>query len=78
LEEIKWVANKNTQLAEKAAVDFLSEQEIIKALTFHQSFPEYARTPLHSLPELAKYLGVKGVYLKDESYRFGTGNREQK
>jgi diaminopropionate ammonia-lyase len=71
LENIKWVANKNIQHAEKTAVDFLSEQEIVKALTFHQSFPEYARTPLHSLPELAKYLGVKGVYLKDESYRFG-------
>lgn len=42
-----------------------------KAVGFHQSFPEYTVTPLVSLHNIAKALGVKQVYIKDESYRFG-------
>ena len=38
---------------------------------FHKSLPNYAPTPLVSLPELATELGIKGVYVKDESNRFG-------
>ncbi len=38
---------------------------------FHASFPEYAVTPLAVLSGLAKELGLGGVYVKDESYRFG-------
>ena len=38
---------------------------------FHRSFPEYAVTPLVSLAALAEELGVGGIYVKDESYRFG-------
>ena len=39
--------------------------------TFHQSFPEYRPTPLVHLSELSKQLNVKGIFVKDESYRFG-------
>ena len=42
-----------------------------KARNFHQSFPEYAPTLLVSLSSLAEFLGVKSIYVKDESYRFG-------
>lgn len=42
-----------------------------KAIAFHKSFPEYAVTPLANLKNLAAYLGVKSIYVKDESYRFG-------
>ncbi len=38
---------------------------------FHASFPEYSVTPLANLSGLAKELGLGGVYVKDESYRFG-------
>ena len=38
---------------------------------FHASFPEYSVTPLADLSGLAKELGLGGVYVKDESYRFG-------
>ena len=38
---------------------------------FHRSFPGYAVTPLVSLAALAEELGVGGIYVKDESYRFG-------
>lgn len=38
---------------------------------FHQSFPDYAPTPLIELPDLAKELGVRSIFVKDESCRFG-------
>lgn len=39
--------------------------------SFHQSMKEYSVTPLVSLKQLAARMGVKGLYVKDESYRFG-------
>ncbi|KAF2101560.1 tryptophan synthase beta subunit-like PLP-dependent enzyme [Rhizodiscina lignyota] len=38
---------------------------------FHKQLPDYAETTLHSLPGLAKELGVAYVLMKDESDRFG-------
>ncbi len=38
---------------------------------FHKSFAEYAVTPLVSLEHLAKSIGLTGLFVKDESYRFG-------
>ena len=38
---------------------------------FHRSLPGYRPTPLVSLPCLASKLGVRGIYVKDESARFG-------
>lgn len=34
-------------------------------------FPGFAPTPARSLPTLAAELGCKGVYVKDESSRYG-------
>jgi diaminopropionate ammonia-lyase len=42
-----------------------------KVRSFHRSFPEYRETPLHSLKALASSLGLAGLFLKDESFRFG-------
>lgn len=42
-----------------------------KAREFHRSFPEYEETPLVGLKHLAELFRVSGVYIKDESYRFG-------
>ena len=50
------------------ALEF-SKAEKIQA--FHKSFPMYEETPLAKLQEYAKVVGVKSVYVKDESYRFG-------
>ncbi len=41
------------------------------ALRFHRSLPMYERTRLVSLRTAAAGLGVKAIYLKDESTRFG-------
>ncbi|MDF1544757.1 MAG: diaminopropionate ammonia-lyase [bacterium] len=38
---------------------------------FHSSLPEYRRTPLQSLPNLAQSLRIGQLWIKDESYRFG-------
>jgi diaminopropionate ammonia-lyase len=42
-----------------------------EALRFHQSIDGYAPTPLYSLPALASRLGIGGLWIKDESKRFG-------
>ena len=42
-----------------------------KVNAYHRSFPEYAPTPLAKLPALAKELGIAGIWVKDESFRFG-------
>jgi len=50
----------------------LMELDVVKKIReFHSSFPQYAPTPLVSLDRLAERLGVGGIYVKDESYRFG-------
>ena len=41
------------------------------ALDFHCSLQEYAPTPLHACAEGARSLGIAGLYVKDESQRFG-------
>jgi diaminopropionate ammonia-lyase len=39
--------------------------------TFHASLPEFATTPLVSLPAIASELGLRAVYVKDETSRLG-------
>jgi diaminopropionate ammonia-lyase len=39
--------------------------------TFHQAFPQYSPTPLTALPALAAELGIRDLYVKDESRRCG-------
>jgi len=67
---ILWKSN-TMKSEEKADLNFLSKKEIEKARRFHKSFPQYTKTPLVSLDNLAEKLGVGGIYIKDESYRFG-------
>ncbi|EJE7233465.1 TPA: diaminopropionate ammonia-lyase [Clostridium sporogenes] len=69
--KIKWKNNTMKGEIDKASVEFLGEEEIKKARDFHQSFPQFTKTPLVNLDNLAKHLGIAGVYVKDESYRFG-------
>jgi len=42
-----------------------------QAKSFHQKIEGYTPTPLISLEELAKSLGLKNILVKDESHRFG-------
>lgn len=47
------------------------DTDIQLAQAFHRRLPGYQETPLVPLPELAKDLGVRGVFVKDEGSRFG-------
>jgi diaminopropionate ammonia-lyase len=53
----------------KPAVDSGYLESPVRA--FHRLLPHYAETPLHSLPSVAKHLGLGHVFVKDESQRFG-------
>jgi len=52
-------------------LSFLSIDAIQKVYGFHKSFPVYKETPLACMDDLARELGIAGLYVKDESYRFG-------
>ena len=67
---IKWVGNKMKDTGYIGS-NLMSIEEIEKARAFHKSFPEYEQTPLTALNNLASELGLGGIYIKDESYRFG-------
>ncbi|KGO78405.1 Peptidase M20 [Penicillium italicum] len=54
-----------------AANESIASPQIEGLAAFHQSFPNYAPTPLVQLPELAAKLGIGHVLVKDESNRFG-------
>lgn len=69
-QKILWAVNKMPKTDDKN-LPIMGLEEIKKARTFHESFPQYSETPLTKLPHMASYLGVKEVYVKDESYRFG-------
>ena len=59
------------QVNSSEPIALLDKSEVAKALDFHAGFPEYRPTPLASLSRLAQNIGVGGIYVKDESYRFG-------
>ncbi len=48
-----------------------SQEAAADALHFHRSLPMYKRTELVSLRSAAEEAGVKAIFLKDESTRFG-------
>lgn len=51
-----------------AEFGFLADSDMLE---FHRSLPGYEPTPLCELPALAFRLGLGGVWVKDESKRFG-------
>lgn len=70
-ESIKFMENKLPKTDIEGCIEILKKEEINKARTFHKSFEQYSKTPLQDLNQLAEHIGVGGIYLKDESYRFG-------
>ena len=51
--------------------NYYGYEQAQKVCCFHSSFPEYTVTPLVRLQNLAQLFGIKDIYVKDESYRFG-------
>lgn len=62
---------KNDNFSDTSLPEFLSEAEVRGIRSFHETVPDYRATPLIRLDSLARQLGVKGIYIKDESKRFG-------
>ncbi len=52
-------------------ISYLNEDVAKSVLDFHKSIPKYEETPLVNLDNLSKEIGLKGFFVKDESYRFG-------
>jgi diaminopropionate ammonia-lyase len=50
---------------------FASPQAVQTVGRFHAGLPGYAPTPLQALDRLARRMGLAGVWIKDESQRFG-------
>ncbi|MEY8352423.1 diaminopropionate ammonia-lyase [Lachnospiraceae bacterium 54-53] len=70
MKPIEWAVNTMPKTDDKN-LPVMALEEIKKARTFHESFPQYSKTPLAKLDHMAEYLGLDQVYVKDESYRFG-------
>ena len=65
---IQYVKNKNRHEVDTSRYS-VSATENVRRL--HRMIPDYSVTPLWRMDDLAGHLGVKAVYLKDESARFG-------
>ncbi len=70
MKPIQWAINEMPK-TEDSQLKVMALDEIKKARIFHESFPQYSTTPLAKLDNMASYLGVKELFVKDESYRFG-------
>lgn len=70
MKEAEWISN-HIPHTDDAYLSIMSQENTLKALKFHRSFPQYSVTPLTPLKHLAEYLGLHNIYVKDESYRFG-------
>ncbi|MFQ7551059.1 MAG: diaminopropionate ammonia-lyase [Blautia marasmi] len=70
MKEIQWAENKMPKTAD-TSLPVMSLENVAKARAFHESFPQYSKTPLAKLDHMAEHLGLGGIFVKDESYRFG-------
>jgi len=68
---VSWVKNDIPPSDYSRSMALMDVETIKKVRDFHRSFPQYSVTPLASLNNLASELGVGGIYIKDESHRFG-------
>ncbi len=69
-QETKWAVNHMPKTEDKN-LPIMSVEEVKKARAFHESFPQYSKTPLTKLDNMASFLGLGQLFIKDESYRFG-------
>ena len=67
---IRWVMNQMPKTNDPW-LNIMRLEEAAKVRAFHRSFPQYAPTPLSNRAQAARQLGLGGLFIKDESYRFG-------
>ena len=68
--KIKWKLNTMPK-GNGSELEIMALENVAKARAFHESFPQYAVTPLAKLDNMAQYLGLDTLCIKDESWRFG-------
>lgn len=69
---IKWVENHfYDPVYNEEELQFFQEDEVKAIHDFQKSHEAYTETPLFQLKQLAEYLQVADIRVKDESYRFG-------
>ncbi len=68
--KINWKYNTMPK-GSRNELEIMALENVAKARSFHESFPQYAITPLAKLDKMAEYLGLDTLCIKDESYRFG-------
>ncbi|AKN31785.1 diaminopropionate ammonia-lyase [Clostridium carboxidivorans P7] len=66
---MKWIVNGKKNLKEHEPL--LNKSDLHEVKSFHESFEQYKQTPLVKLDELANFLGLSNIFVKDESLRFG-------
>lgn len=71
MEKLKYVKNLASLSKTKVDLSAFDEQILKEVLEFHKTLPDYKATPLVDLKNLASFLEIKNIYLKDESKRFG-------
>ena len=69
-EAIKWTVNRMPK-SDDRQLGVMSLPSVAKARFFHSSFPQYSITPLDQLSGMAAYLGLGGLFVKNEAHRFG-------
>ncbi len=71
-QELKGLLNPGFQSGLPVLAKTLVDQASLdEAFRFHQSFPQYAPTPLRRLSALASRWNLEDLFVKDESFRFG-------
>ncbi len=73
MDKFKWIENskvRNTNYSPVPLIEF-NQEEINEVYNFHKTLPNYVPTPLVQLDSLAKNYGIKNIWIKDESKRFG-------
>ena len=68
--KMKWVVNAMPK-SDDRNLAITSVGNVAKARAFHKGFPQYSVTPLANLEGMAERLKLGGLFVKDESYRFG-------
>ena len=75
-QKLRWVKNKQLHLSRnienvESLIEHFTVEQVQQVENFHRTYEKFEKTPLQSLEALADYVGVKGIFVKDESYRFG-------
>jgi diaminopropionate ammonia-lyase len=65
------VSRQRAELALNEAVDFIGPVACVDPRAFHARLPGYAPSPLRSAPKVARMLGVRTAWIKDETDRLG-------